>query len=254
MYCMCHARTMRNTSYLGLTPMTHLGSHPFGNTGGMRITLPSGTTAEIVRHDSPVMGLVVAPDIFGLRPLYDDMVKRFSDEWGMSVIAVEPFPGVELGPDVEPRFAAVPALDDAKNLRDLLEAADALGTETVGLIGFCMGGMYCFKAARDERFARIVSFYGMITLPEAWRSPTQGEPLGMLISGYAEGVLALVGEKDHYTPIVDIDQLRSTGVQVVLYPEAEHAFAHDASRPAHRPDDAADAFARAKDWLLSALR
>ena len=117
-----------------------------------------------------------------------------------------------------------------------------------------MGGMYCFKAARDERFVRIVSFYGMITLPEAWRSPTQGEPLGMLISGYAEGVLAIVGEKDHYTPIVDIDQLRSTGVQVVLYPEAEHAFAHDASRPAHRPDDAADAFARAKDWLLSALR
>jgi carboxymethylenebutenolidase len=114
--------------------------------------------------------------------------------------------------------------------------------------------MYCFKAARDERFARIVSFYGMITMPEAWRSPTQGEPLGMLISGYAEGVLAIVGEKDHYTPIVDIDQLRSTGVQVVLYPEAEHAFAHDASRPAHRPDDAADAFARAKAWLLSAVR
>lgn len=220
----------------------------------MRITLPSGTSAEIVHHDSPVMGLVVAPDIFGLRPLYDDLVARFSREWGMSVVAVEPFPGADLGPDVDARFAAVPALDDAKNLSDLLEAADALGTETVGLIGFCMGGMYCFKAARDERFARIVSFYGMITLPEAWRSPTQGEPLGMLISGYAEGVLAIVGEKDHYTPIVDIDQLRSTGVQVVLYPEAEHAFAHDASRPAHRPDDAADAFARAKDWLLSAVR
>lgn len=220
----------------------------------MRITLPSGTSAEIVYHDSPVMGLVVAPDIFGLRPLYDDLVARFSREWEMSVVAVEPFPGADLGPDIDPRVAAVPALDDAKNLSDLLEAADALGTETVGLIGFCMGGMYCFKAACNERFTRIVSFYGMITLPEVWRSPTQGEPLGMLISGYAESVLAIVGEKDYYTPIVDIDQLRSTGVQVVLYPEAEHGFAHDASRPAHRVDDAADAFARAKSWLLSALR
>ena len=36
---------------------------------------------------------------------------------------------------------------------------------------------------------------------------------------------------------------------VVRYPEAEHGFAHDANRPAHRPDDAADAFARAREWL-----
>jgi carboxymethylenebutenolidase len=223
-----------------------------GNTEGMRITLPSGTSAEIVHHDSPRMGLVVAPDIFGLRPLYDDMVQQFSNEWQMSVCAVDPFPGLELGPEIEPRFAAVPSLNDEVNLRDLLEAADALQTPVVGLIGFCMGGMYCFKAARSERFFRIASFYGMITLPEAWRSPSQGEPLGMLLSGYAENVLAIVGGQDHYTPIVDIDQLRSTGAQVVLYPEAEHGFAHDASRPAHRPEDAADAYARAKDWLLSA--
>jgi carboxymethylenebutenolidase len=223
-----------------------------GNTEGMRITLPSGTSAEIVHHDSPRLGLVVAPDIFGLRPLYDDMVQQFSNEWQMSVCAVDPFPGLELGPEIEPRFAAVPSLNDEVNLRDLLEAADALQTPVVGLIGFCMGGMYCFKAARSERFFRIASFYGMITLPEAWRSPSQGEPLGMLLSGYAENVLAIVGGQDHYTPIVDIDQLRSTGAQVVLYPEAEHGFAHDASRPAHRPEDAADAYARAKDWLLSA--
>ena len=116
----------------------------------MRITLPSGTTAEIVHHDSPRMGLVVAPDIFGLRPLYDDMVQRFSSEWQMSVCAVDPFPGLELGPEIDPRFAAVPSLNDEVNLRDLLEAADALQTPVVGLIGFCMGGMYCFKAARSK--------------------------------------------------------------------------------------------------------
>ncbi len=220
----------------------------------MRITLPSGTPAEIVRLANPSMGLVVAPDIFGLRPLYDDLVARFSTEWNMSVCAVEPFPGQDLGPDIDPRFAAVPSLHDATHLRDLLEAADALETDIVGLIGFCMGGMYCFKAARSERFVRIASFYGMVMIPEAWRSRTQGEPLGMLISGYAENVLAIVGGKDHYTPVVDIDQLRSTGVQVVVYPEAEHAFAHDESRPVHRAHDAADAFSRAREWLLSATK
>jgi carboxymethylenebutenolidase len=220
----------------------------------MRITLPSGTEAEIVKHPNPVMGLVIAPDIFGLRPLFDNMVKRLSDEWQMSVIAVEPFPGRGLGADVEPRMAAIPELRDSDALRDLHQAADELGTPTTGLMGFCMGGMYCFKAARDERFARIASFYGMISLPEPWKSPTQAEPLRFLIEGCAECVLAIIGGVDPFTPSSDVDQLRSTGAVVQVYPEADHAFAHDPSRPVHRPDDAADAFARAKDWLLSAVR
>jgi hypothetical protein len=38
---------------------------------------------------------------------------------------------------------------------------------------------------------------------------------------------------------------------VAEYAEAEHAFAHDPSRPVHRKDDAADAFARARAWLTT---
>jgi hypothetical protein len=30
-----------------------------------------------------------------------------------------------------------------------------------------------------------------------------------------------------------------------------HGFAHDATRPAHRAEDAADAFARTQEWLLA---
>jgi carboxymethylenebutenolidase len=152
-----------------------------------------------------------------------------------------------------PRAAAIPGLSDDDNLRDLEEAADALATPVTGLIGYCLGGMYCFKAARSTRFARIAAFYGMIVVPEAWRSRTQGEPLAHLINGYADNVLAILGGKDPYTPAADIDQLRSTGVTCVVYPEAEHAFAHDPSRPVHRPADAADAYARTEAWLLSAL-
>jgi hypothetical protein len=37
----------------------------------------------------------------------------------------------------------------------------------------------------------------------------------------------------------------------VRYPDAEHGFAHAPERPAHRPDDAADAFQRAHTWLIS---
>ncbi|MCU1504223.1 MAG: dienelactone hydrolase-like enzyme [Ilumatobacteraceae bacterium] len=233
----------------------------------MRTTLPSGTTAEIATPAGPIeMGLVIAPDIFGLRPLYDDLVARLAAEWSMVVCAVEPFPGLELGPEIEPRFAAVPMLDDDSHLRDLFEGADAVaaaavaagagagagaGAERIGLLGFCLGGMYCHKAARSDRFARIVSFYGMIRVPDAWHSPTQGQPLDHLATGHPDRDLAIIGERDSYTPPDDVAALAAAGVTVVRYPEAEHGFAHDPSRPAHRAADAHDAFTRARDWLTA---
>jgi carboxymethylenebutenolidase len=205
----------------------------------MRMTLPSGTEAELVVAPDAKTGLVIAPDIFGLRPLLDDICRRFADEWGMTTIAVEPFPGQNLGDDIEPRMAAVRELDDDRHLRDLLEAADATGCERVVLIGFCMGGAYCFKAARSDRFERIASFYGMIRVPLDWKAGGQGEPLDLLAAGHPDRVLAIIGERDHYTPPGDVKELEATGVHVVRYPDAEHGFAHAPERPSHRPADAA---------------
>ena len=219
----------------------------------MRITLPSGTEAELEQPaEAPDMGLVIAPDIGGLRPLFDQMVGRMCSVWNMSAVAVEPFPGRDLGDDLEARMAAVPTLSDADHRRDLEEAADATGCDTVGLIGFCMGGMYCFKSSISGRFSRIASFYGMIRLPEAWRSPTQREPLELLADGLDDRVLAIIGDLDPYTPPDDVAALEATAVTVVRYPEAEHGFVHDPLRPAHRSDDAADALERAEAWLRSA--
>ena len=133
----------------------------------------------------------------------------------------------------------------------LQEAADATGCDRVGLLGFCMGGMYCFKAARSDRFAKIASFYGMIRLPDAWKGPGQGEPLDHLAAGHPDRVLAIIGGLDPYTPPDDVVTLEAAGVNVVQYPDAEHGFAHAPERPAHRPDDAADAFQRAHTWLTT---
>ncbi len=218
----------------------------------MRFTLPSGTQCEIDKTvTSPTMGLVIAPDIFGLRKLFDDLVSRLAKDWNMAVCAVDPFPGHTLGAEIEPRFAAVPTLSDQTHLRDLLQAADTLGTPRVGLMGFCMGGMYCFNSAGAERFQKIVSFYGMIKLPEGWRSTTHAEPLDYLHAGHADRVLAIIGGKDPYTPAADVAELKNVGVRTEIYPDAEHGFAHDASRPAHRAQDAMSAFTHAQNWLVN---
>ena len=218
----------------------------------MRITLPSGTPAEIdLSVANPVMGLVIMPDIFGMRPLFDDLVAQLASEWNMAVIAIEPFPNQTLSADIAERMACVPLLSDDEVLRDMHEAADALGVDRVGLRGFCMGGMYCHKAAQHERFVRIASFYGMIHVPGDWSGPKQADPIACLTVGHADRVMAIIGSQDPYTPPLQVQELRDVGVTVVEYEHAVHGFAHDPSRPAHRADDAADAFSQTHRWLLS---
>lgn len=58
-----------------------------------RETLPSGTEIEVVTAAAPVRGVVIAPDIMGLRPLFDDHVARLSAKHSWAVAAVEPYPG-----------------------------------------------------------------------------------------------------------------------------------------------------------------
>jgi carboxymethylenebutenolidase len=217
----------------------------------MRISLPSGTSAELARPSDgrePSRGVVVAPDIGGLRPLFDDLCQRLADDHGWVVCAPEPWPGRE-HMALEERLGAVGTLVDEAVLADLTAAADATGAEPVGIIGFCMGGMYTLKAAGTGRFDRAVAFYGMIRIPEQWRSPTQGEPLEGVRRAGAAPVLAIIGNDDVWTPPDDVDALEAAGAEVVRYPGAEHGFVHDPDRPAHRPDAAADAWRRTVTWL-----
>ncbi len=218
----------------------------------MRETLPSGTAVEVARPaGTPSAGLVVIPDIGGLRPLFDDHVARLSADNGWAVAAVEPFPGRE-HLTLEERLAErIGGLGD-RLLPDAVAAADLLAVEPVGLVGFCMGGMYAMLGSATGRFARAVAFYGMIRVPDQWRVEDQVDPLDAVAAPEACPVLALVGTVDRWTPADDVDALEGAGATVVRYQGADHGFAHDPSRPAHRPDDAADAWSRAIEFLAGA--
>jgi carboxymethylenebutenolidase len=215
----------------------------------VRITLPSGTPAEIARVEDATTGLVICPDIMGLRPLFDDHVARLSADNGWTVCAVEPFAGHEDMPLEQRLERGVAQISDDRILGDLVAAADETGCARVGVIGFCMGGMYALKAAGTGRFDRAVAFYGMIRVPEAFRGPGHGEPLDAVSRAGACPVLAIIGGQDHWTPEDDVNALRATGAEVVVYPEADHGFVHDATRPTHRAGDAADAWRRAIAFL-----
>jgi len=212
----------------------------------VRITLPSGTPAELARAgDNTDIGIALHPDIMGLRPLFDEHCARLASE-GFTTCAIEPWPGQEDLP-LDKRMEA--SLDLDRVLGDLEAAADETDCERVGVVGFCMGGMQVFRAAGGGRFHRAVSFYGMIVPPEAWRVARR-DPLDMLTQPGACPTLAILGGKDSYTPPQDIEQLRQVpNVEVVVYQDAEHGFVHAPERPTHRPDDAADAWRRAIDYL-----
>src|SRR4051795_8509042 len=105
----------------------------------MRTKLPSGTPVEIclpADGRAPGRGLVLIPDIMGMRPLFDEHAQRLADENGWAVACVEPWPGRESMPLAE-RMNAVGTIDEAALLADLVAAADALAVEPVGLTGFC---------------------------------------------------------------------------------------------------------------------
>lgn len=218
----------------------------------MRIELESGTPAELAVPEAPRRGVALAPDIMGLRPLFDDLCARLAAEHGWAVCAPEPFPR-HAGTTIEERLELVRTLRDDEQVGDLVTAAEVLrartGVERVAVLGFCMGGMYALKSADTGAFDKVVAFYGMIRVPENFNGPGHREPLDAVSSPGAAPVLAVVGGRDHFTPAADIDALEATGATVVRYPEGEHGFVHDPSRPTHRADDAADAWRRVAEFL-----
>ena len=149
-------------------------------------------------------------------------------------------------------------LDDDLQIGDLEAAADYLvvhdDVREVAVLGFCMGGMQALKAAATGRFDRAVAFYGMIRVPEDWRRPEARASRSTPRPTSARRSRSSAAD-DPYTPAADIEALRAAWAdrpdcEIVVYPEADHGFVHAPERPAHRADDAADAWRRVLAFLL----
>jgi carboxymethylenebutenolidase len=206
----------------------------------------------------PVAGVVLHPDMGGLRPLFEEMARRLATH-GFAVCAFEQFAALPESDrsSIEQRMAHVKDLDDGQQLEVFSAAADLLVVEDdvarVSMLGFCMGGHYVFKAAASERFDAAVAFYGMLRTPDGWGGPGHRiEPLD--VAGAMCPTLAFFGSVDSWTPAADIDALRGAwsdraDCEIVVIEGADHGFVHDPDRPVHRADDAAACWQRAIDWM-----
>lgn len=219
----------------------------------MRQKLHSGTECVVGLPSegvAPTFGLVLAPDMVGMRPLFDHMTEQIAAEMGWSVACPDPFPD-HPDWDVWQRFEGMGQIDAKAQRDDILAAADLTGCERVGLLGFCLGGFHAYQVAGSGRFVACVGLYGPIKLYDPWRTGSgQREPLDALTTSEICPLLALIAGQDAGSPPDDVEALRSVkNVEVFVYPDADHAFVHDPERPIHRPRDAADAWLRSFEFL-----
>ena len=142
------------------------------------IKTPDGTCDAYFVHPATgtAPGVLVWPDIFGLRPAFRDMGKRLA-ETGYSVVVINPFYRTQKAPTAA-KGAATPIpelLPLAKALSETTHMTDARAfiawldqqqsvakNRKIGTQGYCMGGPMAFRtaAAMPDRVGAIASFHG----------------------------------------------------------------------------------------------
>ena len=121
-------------------------------------------------------GVLMWPDIFGLRPAFRQMAKRLAES-GYSVLVVNPFYRVKKAPTADAGSATpIPqlmplaqALTETTQMTDakaflgwLDQQASVAKNRKIGTQGYCMGGPMAFRtaAAMPDRVGAVASFHG----------------------------------------------------------------------------------------------
>jgi carboxymethylenebutenolidase len=146
----------------------------------MEVTIktPDGNCDAYFVHPSSgtAPGVLVWPDIFGLRPAFRDMGKRLAES-GFSVLVVNPFYRTQKAPTASkgggtPIQEVLPLaktlsptthMTDAKAFTAWLDQQQSVAkNKKMGTQGYCMGGPMAFRtaAANPDRVGAVASFHG----------------------------------------------------------------------------------------------
>ena len=197
------------------------------------VTTPDGTADCYFVHPASgaAAGVLVWPDIFGLRPAFRQMGKRLAES-GYSVLVVNPFYRVKKAPTA-PNGAATPIADVrplAQGLNETTHMSDAKAfiawldqqasvakNRKVGTQGYCMGGPIAFRtaAAVPDRVGAVASFHGGGLVTDQPNSPHL-----QAAKTKAQFLIAIAANDDQRAP-KDKDALKETFAKVSLPAEIE---------------------------------
>jgi carboxymethylenebutenolidase len=144
----------------------------------VNVKTPDGTADSYFVHPATgtAPGVLLWPDIFGLRPAMKQMAKRLAES-GYAVLVVNPFYRVQKAPTAEKGAATeiktlIPlaqGLNETTHMTDAKAFIAWLDQQTsvaknrrIGTQGYCMGGPIAFRtaAAVPTRVGAVASFHG----------------------------------------------------------------------------------------------
>jgi len=201
----------------------------------------------------PFPGILVIHEWWGLNDWVKEQAAKLSDQ-GYVTLALDLYRGkVATTPDEAHEIMRGVPEDRAK--RDLDAAFDFLKSQPnvkkdrIGSIGWCMGGGYSLDVALEEPGlkADVINYGHLVTDPSS-------------VEKINASILGIFGAQDRGIPVEDVKKFESLlkdkgkKVEVVIYPDAGHAFENPNNKAGYRPDDANDAWKRTVDFFSSTLK
>jgi carboxymethylenebutenolidase len=236
----------------------------------VNIKTPDGTADCYFVHPSTgtAPGILVWPDIFGLRPAFRQMGKRLAES-GYSVLVINPFYRAKKAPTAE-QGAATPiqglvpmmrALTTATNMTDakaflgwLDQQASVAKNRKMGSQGYCMGGPLALRtaAAVSDRVGAAASFHGaslVTTMPDSPHLLAAGTKARFLIAIAASDDMSAPNDK---TTMKDTFAKANVPAEVEVYTGTAHGWCPPDSTVYNEPS-AEKAWSRLLDLYSKAL-
>jgi carboxymethylenebutenolidase len=214
----------------------------------------------------PQPGVIVVHDFRGLSDHTRDITERITKA-GYLGLAVDLFSRSEklADPnDMQALWDRMMNLSDADAVEDLMAAERYLhgipqvAARRVGVIGFCMGGLYAYLlACSDDMVHAAVDFYGSVI----YESTSPAKPISPIerASNLRCPLLGFFGEEDAMIPVEHARQFEERlgreekEFEIHTYPDCGHAFFNDTRDSYHAPA-AEDAWDKTLRFFTKHLR